>query len=124
MKILIVDDEEAILKMYSIGLAEFEIISASSGEEALEKARKEQPDLIYLDIIMPKINGLDVLKRLKSDKETAHIPVILLTNLPEEASAAKAKSLGANDYFVKVDFEPDKLAEKTREIINEISGKN
>lgn len=124
MKILIVDDEEAILKMYSIGLAEFEIVSASSGEEALEKARKEQPDLIYLDIIMPKINGLDVLKHLKSDKETAHIPVILLTNLPEEASAAKAKSLGANDYFVKVDFEPDKLAEKTREIINELSGKN
>lgn len=118
-KILIIDDEEAILKMYGIALADYELIKAKSGTEGLQKAASEKPDLIYLDIIMPQLNGLDVLKRLKTDKETKEIPVILLTNLPEEASAAKAKSLGADDYFVKVNYEPDKLAEKTKKLLGE-----
>lgn len=116
-KILIIDDEQAILNMYSAALGDFGVITAGNGEEGLKIARKEKPDLIYLDIIMPQLNGLDVLKKLKADQATSEIPVILLTNLPEEASADKAKALGAEDYFVKVDYEPEKLAEATKKIL-------
>lgn len=116
-KILIIDDEEAILNMYSAALKDFEVMTAVTGEEGIKIAQKEKPDLIYLDIIMPQLNGLDVLKKLKTDKMTSDVPVILLTNLPEEASADKAKALGAEDYFVKVDYEPEVLAKKTKEIL-------
>lgn len=117
-KVLIVDDEEAILKMYSVVLQdEFEVVTARNGDEAFEIAKKEKPDLIYLDIIMPKINGLDVLQKIKQDKEIGATPVILLTNLPKEASADKAKALGADDYFVKVENEPSKIAEITKKIL-------
>lgn len=116
-KILIIDDEEAILRMYKDALADYTVMTAKDGKEGLRTAQKDQPDLIYLDIIMPEFNGLDVLKKLKENKATTEIPVILLTNLPEEASADKAKSLGAEDYFVKVDYEPEKLAEATKKIL-------
>lgn len=116
-KILIIDDEEAILNMYAQALSDYEVITAKEGEEGLSMAQKEKPDLIYLDIIMPKINGLDVLDRLKTSKETADIPVVLLTNLPQEAAAEKAHSLGATDYFVKVETEPAELLQKTQKIL-------
>jgi two-component system, OmpR family, alkaline phosphatase synthesis response regulator PhoP len=116
-KILIIDDEEPIIRMYSEPLSDYNVLSAADGEAGLKVARSEKPDLIYLDIIMPKMNGLDVLKKLKESDETKEIPVILLTNLPEEASKDKAVALSAHDYFVKVNYEPDKLAEVTKEIL-------
>lgn len=116
-KILIIDDEQPILKMYSTALSEYNILTAPNGEEGLRIAKAEKPDLIYLDIIMPKINGLDVLKKLKEDEQTSEIPVVLLTNLPEEASKDKAKALGAFDYFVKVNYEPEDLLTATRKIL-------
>lgn len=116
-KVLIIDDEDAIVAMYKTTLSDYEVISANNGEDGLALAKKEKPDLIYLDIIMPKYNGLDVLRNLKQDKETCDIPVILLTNLPEEASADKAKALGAIDYFVKAEYEPEKVAEQTKKIL-------
>ena len=109
-KILIIDDEEPILNMYGEALSNHEVVYASNGEEGLEKARKEEPSLILLDIIMPKFNGLDVLDQLKNDKDTYQIPVMILSNLPKEASADKARDLGAAGYFVKAEFEPEKLA--------------
>jgi len=115
-KVLIIDDEDPILKMYSAALSEdFEVITAKTGLLGIELAKKEKPDLIYLDIIMPEMNGLDVLKNMKDDKETANIPVVLLTNLPKEASGDKALSLGAENYLVKVDNTPDQLVEITKE---------
>ena len=116
-KILIIDDEQPILNMYSVALAEYGVFTAVNGYEGIEIAQKEQPDLIYLDIIMPKTNGLDVLKKLKSNDNTKEIPVILLTNLPEEASKDKAMALGAHDYFVKVEFEPERLLDETKKIL-------
>lgn len=118
-KILIVDDEEPILNMYGAALTGHDVHFAKNGEEGLEKAQKDNPDLILLDIIMPKFNGLDVLERLKANKETSSIPVVILTNLPEEASADKAKALGAKGYFVKAEFEPDKLAKTIEQMLNE-----
>jgi CheY-like chemotaxis protein len=112
-KVLLIDDEPAILKMYTDSLegADYEVITASTGEDGVNEAKKSHPDVIFLDIIMPKLNGLDALKSLKSDPETKNIPVYLLTNLPENASGGKPNELGAAGYLVKAELEPDKLVE-------------
>lgn len=113
MKVLIIDDEQAILKMYSAPFEAVgdEVITALEGETGLKFAKEQIPDVILLDIIMPRVNGLDVLKTLKDDPATNNIPVILLTNLPEECSGEKAKELGAAGYLVKAQNEPSKVVE-------------
>ncbi len=118
-KILIIDDEEPILNMYKESLSQHQVLTAKNGQEGLDMAEKEAPDLILLDIIMPEVNGLDVLAKLKGNKDTAFLPIVILTNLPEEASKEKATQLGATDYLVKAENEPDKLAEKVKEILGE-----
>ncbi len=118
-KVLIVDDEEAILMMYSESLKAggHSVITAGNGEEGIESAKKNKPDLIFLDIIMPRVNGLDVLKELKADPDVKNIPVFLLTNLPEDASGGKAKELGVTGYLVKAQVEPAKLEEIVEEAV-------
>ena len=112
MKVLIVDDEDDVLTMYKETLeAEgFEVTTANNGQKGLDQAFKQPPDVILLDIIMPKFNGLDVLQMLKSRSETKDLPVYLLTNLPEEASGEKGKSLGAAGYLVKANNDPTTVA--------------
>lgn len=113
MKVLIIDDEQAILKMYAspFETAGDEVITALEGETGFKFAEEQTPDVILLDIIMPRINGLDVLKKLKENSATKNIPVILLTNLPEETSIEKTKELGAAGYLVKAQTEPNKVVE-------------
>ena len=118
-KILIIDDEESILKMYSDALSNHDILTSKDGDEGIKIAEENCPDLILLDIILPKVNGLDVLSRLKENQETSGIPVLILTNLPEESSADKAKTLGADGYFVKAEYEPEKLAEEVNKMLKE-----
>jgi len=117
--VLIVDDEEGVLAMYKIKLEMegFSVSTALDGQTALEMISKNKPDVILLDIIMPKLNGFDILKILKSDKETANIPVFLLTNLPQESGGEKGKELGAAGYLVKADYEPAVLAGMLKEVI-------
>jgi CheY-like chemotaxis protein len=113
MKVLIVDDESGILKMYSEYLSSqgFEVITSPNGEEGIKIAKEQKPEVILLDIIMPKLNGLDVLKNIKQDPDLKNIPVYLLTNLPEECSGQKAKELGAAGYLVKAQNEPKVIAD-------------
>ncbi len=118
-KILIIDDEESILNMYGEALSGHEVIFAKNGEEGLKLALQCEPNIILLDIIMPKFSGLDVLDRLKNQEDTASTPVMILTNLPKEASADKAKELGAAGYFVKAEFEPDRLANTVNQLLRE-----
>ncbi|KKQ72378.1 MAG: Response regulator receiver protein [Berkelbacteria bacterium GW2011_GWB1_38_5] len=108
MKVLIVDDEHGVLKMYSQYLQNdgIEVFQASNGEDGFKMAKEQKPDVILLDIIMPRYNGLDVLKDIKNDPEIKNIPVFLLTNLPQESSGEKAKQLGATGYLVKAEYEP------------------
>jgi len=118
-KILIIDDEDAVLKMYKMKL-EMEgltVLTALDGQSGIEVTKKEKPDLILLDIIMPVLNGLDVLKILKEDSETKEIPVFLLTNLPAEAGSTKGTALGAAGYLVKADYEPATLANMIKGVI-------
>ena len=108
MKVVIIDDELALLKMYSMALtsAGMEVVTASDGLAGLEIVKEQKPDIVLLDIIMPKCNGLDILKTIKENPEIKDIPVVLLTNLPKECSEEKAKELGAIGYNVKAQTEP------------------
>lgn len=117
--ILIIEDELYLRDMYSYVLKkDYAIITAIDGEEALVKA-KEKPDLILLDIMMPKMNGLDVLKILKSQEETKSIPVVLITNLAEKTIIQQGFQLGAQGYILKVRFNPDEVATFIKKFIDD-----
>ncbi|MCK5236118.1 MAG: response regulator, partial [Deltaproteobacteria bacterium] len=102
-KILTVDDEADILALLSYNLKKsgFIVIEAKDGPEAIELALKKNPDLIILDIMLPNMEGTDVLKKLKADKKTERIPVIMLTAKGEEVDRIVGLELGADDYITK-----------------------
>jgi CheY-like chemotaxis protein len=102
-KILLVDDSATVLMMERMILASerFQIVTAANGEEAQLRAKSEQPDLILMDIVMPKLNGLQACQAIKSDPETAHIPIILVTTRGEAASLEAGYSSGCSDYVTK-----------------------
>lgn len=118
MKILIIDDEKILLDLYRDVLVEngFEVVTTTRGQEGIELARSERPDIILLDILMPEVNGFDVAKELKTNPATRDIPIYLLTNLPEDSSEQRVKELGIAGYMMKANTEPTKLAEAIRKI--------
>lgn len=95
----------------------YDVEAAANGEEGMEKVRTVSPDLILLDVMMPKMNGLDMLKKLKADPETKKIPVIMLTNLAGEKDAETALSLGAVKYIIKSDQDPKQVATMVKEVL-------
>ena len=116
-RILLVDDEEAILELISATLGHndgYQIVLARDGEEALNTARRHKPDLILLDILMPKKDGYYVCQALKQNPETAHIKVVILTALAQELDYQKALDSGADGYLTKP-FSPMALLEKLEE---------
>jgi len=120
-KILFIEDEFTLQKSMGEFLekAGFKIIQALDGEIGLNLAEKEKPDLILLDLILPKISGFEVLKRLKENKETKDIPVIILTNLEESTDVGKSLELGATTYLVKSDQSLDDVLEIIKETLRE-----
>ncbi len=114
-KILIVDDEKDILELigYNLEREGYQIVKALSGEEALRSSRLEKPDLILLDLMLPGIDGLEVLKKLKIDSKTVNIPTVLLTAKGEEADIVTGLELGADDYITKP-FSPRVLLARIR----------
>ena len=95
----------------------YKVELAISGEKALEKINKQKPNLILLDIMMPKMNGLQVLEKLKIDPDTKSIPVVILTNLAGRQDAENALSRGAVKYIVKSEYEPKQVANMVKEIL-------
>lgn len=118
-KILFIEDEPRLQQTLqeSFKSEGFEIFSANDGEAGLNLAEEKFPDLIMLDLILPKKNGFDVLKELKSNPRLSNIPVIVLTNLEGAQDIEKALSLGAYTYLVKANYSLDEILEKTREAI-------
>jgi len=112
-RILIVEDERDIVEtiQFRLELEGLECLVAYDGEEALVKAKKENPHLILLDVMMPKINGYQVCRLLKSDQEYSHIPIIMLTAKAQESDKFWGKESGADDYLTKP-FEMEKLIQK------------
>jgi CheY-like chemotaxis protein len=106
-KVLVVEDDTLLLHMFEkmIVLHGHEVVLANDGQEGVEKAHKEKPSMIFLDIMMPKMNGIQVLKALKSDPETKDIPVVVLTNLTKVNDAAEVIARGALKYIDKSQFD-------------------
>lgn len=120
-KILIIEDEATLQKaLQDYLIAEgFEVVSALDGEKGLEIAKRDKPDLVLLDIILPKKDGYEVLKELKADESTKAIPVILLTNLGSPSDIERALSAGATTYLVKSDYKLEDVVNKIKESIPE-----
>ena len=117
-KILIVDDEPDLLEMVQISLETegYECIVAYDGFRALDRARKEKPDLIILDVMLPGLNGYKVCRLLKFDEQYKHIPIIMLTAEAQEKDRLTGEETGA-DYYMTKPFEADKLIAKVSEFL-------
>lgn len=115
-KILLVEDDSAISLMYK-GKFEadgFEVVTADNGVIGFELAKKEKPDMIMLDVIIPQMDGFSVLKELKNNADTKKIAVIMLTNLGTPEDKAKGEKMGAIDYIVKAHLTPSQISEKIK----------
>jgi DNA-binding response OmpR family regulator len=123
MKVLIIEDEEALLSVLREKLERggFEVFGAKNGDEGLEMAKSKNPDIILLDLILPKRSGFDVLAALKKDPNLQIIPVFVLSNLAEDENLKKALQMGAEDYFVKSQHPINEVVEKVRD---RLSGKS
>ena len=117
-KILVVDDEPELVKALDVRLKQegFDVLTALDGEEGLNKARQEKPDLIILDVMLPKLDGYKVSRLLKFDKDYKHIPVIMLTAKIEEEDKALGEETGADEYVTKP-FEWEELLKKVKEYL-------
>lgn len=122
-QLLLVEDDTFLAGMYvtKLTMDGFKTELATDGKTGLEKAKKGKPDLILLDVLLPKMNGFDVLKELKADATTKSIPVILLTNLGQKADVVKGLDLGAVDYLIKAHFMPSEVVAKIKEILKRAS---
>jgi len=125
-KILIVEDDLFLLEIYAhkFSDANFEIVTALDGESALEVIRKEKPDVILLDLILPKIDGLEVLRLIKKDKEFSSIPVIILTNRGEKDLIEKAIKLGAAAFITKITYTPTEVVSKVKSIVEKVAAQS
>ncbi len=119
-KILIIEDEITLqnaLKEFLMA-ENFEVASATDGEKGLELAQSGNPDLVLLDIVLPKKDGYEVLAGIKKDGRTKHIPVILFTNLESPEDVEKALEAGASTYLVKSDYKLEEIVKKIKETLS------
>ena len=117
VKVLLIEDDVRVRELYELVLKmdEYSVITAETGEEGLEKAKTENPDLIFLDIRLPGMNGLEVLEILRQDEKTASIPVVILSNLDDEKTINRGVSLGALEYVVKSRITPQDLSKRVKD---------
>ena len=120
-KILFIEDESALQKTFGDILKQegYEMISALDGETGIRLAKTQKPDLILLDLILPRAHGFEVLKKLKEDKITRDIPVIVLTNLEGIGDIDKAIELGATTYLVKAQYSLEEVVKKIQKALGE-----
>lgn len=117
-KILVIDDESGLLELLSIRLEvnNYQVITAADGREGLDKARTELPDLIILDLMLPKLDGYQVCRALKFDEKYKQIPIIIFTARAQESDVKAGKEAGADAYITKP-FEPDILLAKVSQLL-------
>ena len=121
MKVFIVEDDPFLSEMYVTKLLQekFEVEAAGDGKAALKKIKALKPDLILLDIVLPKMDGFEVLQKIKKDPELAKIKIIALTNLGQKEEVEKGLRLGADDYIIKAHFTPSEVIAKVRRVLNQ-----
>jgi len=118
-KILIIEDDKFLRELIVKKLVKegYEISEAVDGEEGVKKVKEEKPDLVLLDLILPGIDGFEVLSRTKEDPALSQIPVIILSNLGQKEEVERGLKLGAIDYLIKAHFTPGEIIEKIRAIL-------
>ncbi|MFH1894524.1 MAG: response regulator [Patescibacteria group bacterium] len=117
--ILVIEDDKFLRELMTQKLIKegFEISEAVDGEEGLKKIKEEKPGLVLLDLILPGIDGFEVLSRMKQDQEIGQTPVIILSNLGQREDVERGLKLGATDYLIKAHFTPGEIIEKIKNII-------
>jgi len=120
-KILVIEDDRFLRELICQKLLKegYDVVEAIDGEKGTELAKSEKPDLILLDLILPGIDGFEVLARVKSDPDASRVPVIILSNLGQKDDIEKGLKMGAVDYLIKAHFTPAEIVEKIRSIIKE-----
>jgi DNA-binding response OmpR family regulator len=118
-KILIIEDDKFLRDLLSRKLQDenFNVIAAVDGEEGVKKVEGERPELVLLDLILPGINGFDVLKNIKENPKTSEIPVIILSNLGQKEDVERALTLGAKDYLIKANFTLNEIFDKIKKYL-------
>ncbi|MFA6096492.1 MAG: response regulator [Candidatus Paceibacterota bacterium] len=119
IKVLIIEDDSYISDMYKIKLESdnFEVVIAEDGVIGLKQLEKYKPDVILLDVVMPKVDGFSVLKTIKNNSEIKNIPVVMLTNLGQKDNVERGFELGASGYIIKAHFTPSEVVKKVKEIL-------
>lgn len=119
-KVLLIEDDLILIEMYQKKFENegFEVSTAYNGEEGLEKMKSLQPDLVFLDIMMPKLNGLQMLYIVKADENLKKIPIVVLTNVFSDIDTQMFKEAGVAGYLVKSDVNPDQVVEKARQVLS------
>lgn len=120
-KILIIEDDPFLLSMYVTKLEAngYEVSSEENGEKGVEVIKKEKPDLILLDILLPGKDGFEILEEVKKDDELKDMPIILLTNLGQRRDIEKGLELGAVDYLIKAHFTPSEVITKIENVLSD-----
>ena len=118
-RVLLIEDDPPMVKMYStkLNLEGFEVEVAYDGEEGLKKIVSWGPDLVVLDLMIPKIGGMELLEKLRSETKTKDIPVVILSNLSQEQDIQRAKELKVKDFLVKANYTPGQVVEKIRQAL-------
>lgn len=113
-KILLIEDEEIMIDLLQKKLAKesYEVLVARDGEEGLKTIREAKPDLVLLDIIMPKMGGFEVMEEMAKDKELKKMPVIVISNSGQPVELDRAQKLGAKDWLIKTEFDPQEVIDK------------
>lgn len=117
-KILLIDDDPFILEMYVLKLSaeKFEVKTASNAKDGLEQIQKYKPDIVLLDVVMPNMDGFDVLQKLQNNRPNA-MKIILLTNLGQKEDIERGMKLGADAYIIKAHFTPTEVVEKIKQLL-------
>ncbi|KKS26565.1 MAG: Response regulator receiver [Parcubacteria group bacterium GW2011_GWA2_42_11] len=120
-KILIIEDDKFLSEMYATKLKEagFEVEAAYDGEEGIYAAEEFNPDLILLDIVLPKMDGFEVMQKIRKNAGLKNIIIIALTNLGQKEEVEKGLALGANDYAIKAHFTPTEVVTKVKKLLNQ-----
>lgn len=118
-KLLLIEDDPLLVKMYTTKFKSegFEVLTAQDGEAGLNAATTQHPDLILLDIMMPKLSGMEVLTKLKENSSTANIPVLVFSNLSQEDQANEVMKMGAKEYLVKANLTPSEVVKKVKQYL-------
>jgi len=117
--ILIVEDDEFLRGLINKKLASegFSVMSAIDGEDGIKKAKEDKPDLVLLDLVLPNIDGFEVLSKIREDASISKTPVIILSNLGQKEDIDKGMKLGATDYIIKAQFTPEEIVERVKNVL-------